>query len=366
MDRMKKGIVAAVVVVVPLGTCTAYVSYDGEGEHIKPNTRWYESTKSYFKIDNARQLAGPTYLVNHGASFQGKFIALTSDIQLHGQWTPIGMGKYDGASHSVYEAAFDAIFNGNGHSISGLRISTSSAAECIGLFGVVAGGIVRDVALIDVRIDSPSADCVGGIAGTLCGSGIISGCNIAVMNDGSAISSDKYTGGVAGRIASKTIVNNCTNFASVSSPDGPGCGGIVAETVEDIPESVTCETSSVKIVIPEWTSINGMAINFPDSSFTIYQASCNAGMLKISSKATSSSTAVFEHNNSFRILDDADVLVTMDCPIPEGAVPEVHLCGMEWRDLEVVGYTSVTIAFRTALDGEIAIILHVPDSEAGA
>lgn len=596
MDRTRGGIVAAVVVVVLLGTYTAYVWYGDEDDKNEPDTRWYESTRSYFEIDSARQLAGLAFLVNHGTSFQGKVIALTSDIQLRGQWTPIGMGKYDGASHSVYGAAFDGVFNGKGHTISGLRISTGSAGDSIGLFGAVDGGIVKDVALIDVRIDSPSSDCVGGIAGILCGGGYITGCNVGEMNDGSAISSDTYTGGIAGRIASKAAVNDCTNFASVSSPDGPGCGGIVgkasyqeevnglsikscsnigavsgrecvggilgmgmvwmtdcinlgavastsggttggivgkivnaatmqscynhadvtssgsepdalgvggivgqirydgelqefpegpviyvticvnlgdvstagsdaggivgtvfnsalimgdnlaekisagshaagivgsflttddpvppgikasqlvlmdnvstttdirasetdlficangntvqgtassqelrpgftmpsvivAETVEDIPETVTCETGSVKILIPERTSIEGMVINFPDSSFTVYQASCNAGMLKMSSNATSSSTTVFKHSISFGILRDADVLVTMDCPIPDGAVPEVILYDMVWWGLEVVGYTSDSVAFRTGMDGEITIILRVPDSEAQA
>ena len=596
MDRMKAGIVAAVVVVVLLGTYAAYAWYGDEDGQIEPDTRWYEGTRSYFEIDSAKQLAGLTYLVNHGTSFQGKVVALTSDIQLRGQWTPIGMGKYDGASHSVYGAAFDGIFNGNGHSISGLRISTGSAGESVGLFGVVDGGIVRDVALIDVRIDAPSSDCVGGIAGILCGGGIISGCNVGEMNDGSAITSDTYTGGVAGRLASKAAVIDCTNFASVSTPDGPGCGGIVgkasyqeevdglsiegcsnigavsghgcvggilgigmismndcinigavsstsggstggivgkivnaatliycynhgdvsssgsepdalgvggiagqirydgelqefpegpvvyvticanlgdisaagsdagglvgtvfnsafimgdnlageisagshaagivgsflttddpvppgiktsqlvlmdnvstttdisaaetdlficangntvqgtpgsqelrpgfimpsviiAETIEDIPETVTCETSTVKILIPARTVIEGMAVNFPDSSFTVYQASCNAGMLKMTSTATSSSTAVFKHNISFGILEDADVLVTMDCPVSEGTVPEVILYDVEWWDLEVVGYTSDSVAFRTGMDGEITITLRAPDSEAQA
>ena len=46
----------------------------------------------------------------------------------------------------------------------------------------------------------------------------------------------------------------------------------------------------------------------------------------------------------------------------EGAVPEVHLYDMEWWDLEVVGYTSVTVAFRTGLDEENAIMPRVPNS----
>ncbi len=596
MDKMKAGIVAAVVIVVLLGTYAAYAWYGNEDDQTEPETGWYESSRSYFEIDSARQLAGLAFLVNHGTSFQGKVIALTSDIQLRGQWTPIGMGKYDGASHSVYGAAFDGVFNGNGHSISGLRISAGSAGDSVGLFGAVDGGIVKDVSLIDVRIDSPSSDCVGGIAGILCGGGIITGCNIGELNDGSSVSSDTYTGGVAGRIASKATVNSCTNFASVSAPNGPGCGGIVgkasyqeehdglviedcsnigavsghgcvggilgigmiwmsgcinmgsvsstsggstggivgklvnaatlygcdnhgdvsssgseegafgvggiaglirydgvldeypegpvvyvtvcvnlgnvsnagsdaggivgtlfnsalimgvnladkisagshaagivgsflttdtpippgikasqlylmdnvsttadisaaetdlficangntvqgtassqelrpgftvpsvivAETPEDIPETVTCENSSVTILIPERTVIEGMTVNFPDSSFTIYQASCSAGMLKMSSNATSASASVFKHDVSFGILYDADVLITMECTIPDGAVPEVHLYDMEWWDLEVVGYTSDSVAFRTSTDGEITIIVSIPDSEAQA
>ncbi len=230
MDKKQAGLIVAVVAVVLIGICATH-PWTGNGkDNIEPDTQWYDSAESYFEIGNANQLAGLACLVNHGTSFEDKIIALTSDITLRGQWTPIGMGKYDGATRSVNGAAFDGTFQGNGHIVAGLRISTSSAGDSAGLFGVIDGGTVKDVALIDAKIDSPSSDCVGGIAGMLCGGGTISGCTVGEMNDGSAISSDTYTGGIAGRIAGTAAVSGCTNFAAIANPDGPGCGGIVGKS----------------------------------------------------------------------------------------------------------------------------------------
>lgn len=231
---MRKAWVAAAIAAVAFASVYAAYAWNGHGnggDQNAPDTGWFDESKIYFEISSERQLAGLACLVNKGTSFENKVIALSSDIELQSPWTPIGLGRYDGASHSVYGAAFDGVFDGNEHSISGLRISASEdfGGDSAGLFGVVAGGTVRNLALIDVQIESLSSDSAGGIAGALCGDGTISECNVGQMDDGSAVKSNSCTGGIVGRIAGKASVSDCTNFACVSSPDGQGCGGIAGK-----------------------------------------------------------------------------------------------------------------------------------------
>ena len=65
---------------------------------------------------------------------------LANDIALSGSWTPIG-GNVPGNSdrpHNPGGAVYTATFNGNGNTISGLRISRASSTM-VGLFGAIGG-----------------------------------------------------------------------------------------------------------------------------------------------------------------------------------------------------------------------------------
>lgn len=78
-------------------------------------------------------------------------------------WTPIG-----GAPAAGY-AAFSGIFNGNGHTISGMYCSND---EATGLFGLLINGAVINVKLKDSAINRPSESTnpIGGIIGKAQGS----------------------------------------------------------------------------------------------------------------------------------------------------------------------------------------------------
>ena len=89
------------------------------------DTSWYDSEENKYTINTAEQLAGLAKLVNEGTSFDKKTITLESDINLDNiEWTPIG----------TKDNTFKGNFNGNGHTISNLKISTSNE-DFVGLFG---------------------------------------------------------------------------------------------------------------------------------------------------------------------------------------------------------------------------------------
>ena len=72
----------------------------------------------------------------------GKYY-LTNDITLSGSWTPIGGVGDNGAN-------FEGTFDGNGHVISGLNYSnTSATAQYIGLFGTNYGTIQNVKVIVD-------------------------------------------------------------------------------------------------------------------------------------------------------------------------------------------------------------------------
>ncbi len=174
-----------------------------------------------YEISTPQQLAGMAYLVNTESRYRGFDYILTADIDLSAYyWTPIGNSS----------APFTGSFNGNGHTISGLYINSSSSYQ--GLFGYVSGhsssfpaeiSNIR-VASGDLRVGISSAAIVG------------YGSNIRISSvknyvDVTLISST--TGGaVAGILGYATnffVIQNCKNAGdiSISSTNGMYLGGIV-------------------------------------------------------------------------------------------------------------------------------------------
>jgi len=123
-------------------------------------------------------------------------------------WKPIGDSS----------ASYTAVFEGNGHTISGLTINTSTSAEGVGLFGEIGlGGEVRDLILDAVNM------MVGGIAGALAGSnqGTVSG----VRAISGTISGTNTIGGLVGINEGSTV---SVSYASVNvTGTDTAVGGLV-------------------------------------------------------------------------------------------------------------------------------------------
>lgn len=156
-------------------------------------TSWYTGDKTEYNISSPGQLAGLAKLVNSGEPMQGVVINLTADLKMNNtknwrEWyktapknkfTPIG---HSGNSVKDYYP-FAGIFNGNGHSISGLYINSTTTA---GLFGYISGAAVSNVIVKEsVIIACDNGDNVGVYAG-----------GIAGISEGAVINMCEYAGEV--------------------------------------------------------------------------------------------------------------------------------------------------------------------------
>jgi hypothetical protein len=125
---------------------------------------------------------------------------LIENVTLSGTWTPIG----------TTTAAF--VFDGNGHTISGL-------AGAQGLINT-NGGTVKNLGLVDVNV-SGTGNNVGGVAGT--NDSLIQNCYVF----GSVSGTGNSVGGIAGNNSTTGAVNNCYTMANVTGTTG--VGGIVGQ-----------------------------------------------------------------------------------------------------------------------------------------
>ena len=139
---------------------------------------------------------------------------LTANIDLTGkEWTPIGSGF---SSNDGYQGTFD----GQGHSITGLAVTTNSTGgENAALFdGVGGNGTVKNLQLKDVNYNVQQNGATGGIARS--NFGIITACS--VTGDISA------TGGYVGGIASANVGSIIGCWFDGNLTSGLGNGGIAA------------------------------------------------------------------------------------------------------------------------------------------
>ena len=102
--------------------------------------------------------------VEGGNTYEGKYIAIDSDITLTGEWTPIGVSR---------ALPFSGVIDGRGHTIDGMTItkpvdggSTMSAAGFIGFGG--NGVSVKNLSLTNVSINVNNVEKIiyaGGLIG---------------------------------------------------------------------------------------------------------------------------------------------------------------------------------------------------------
>lgn len=200
-------------------------------ENITPDTEWYSEELAVFDLTTKEQLAGLASLVNEGKNFGGAIVYLDADIDLgFYEWIPIG-----NSSHS-----FNGTFDGDGHTISGLKINAN--ADYVGLFGNVSGKICNvkfDQANVYVKrdhnyvgiacgyssgelkdittdgfIEAPKSNYVGAVAGAATPTSII----YSNLSNTATINASNYVGGIFGHVNSTGSVqtDNINNTGDVT------------------------------------------------------------------------------------------------------------------------------------------------------
>ena len=168
-----------------------------------------ESDGSY-TVTSADGLMNVAELVNGGKTDIN--ITLDKDIDLTGkEWTPIGTG---------YSNKYTGTFDGGGHTIKGLTVTTND--QFVGLFGSIGyAGTVKNVMMEDVQITSNrSSGFAGGVAGY--SDGTIENCSVS-----GSVSGTVYVGGVVG-VQIGGSITGCSSSATVKGT--VDVGGVAGQT----------------------------------------------------------------------------------------------------------------------------------------
>ena len=201
-----------------LPVCTA----DGTMTELAGGTKTAAGT---YSIGSAAELRALSTWVNAGNTGEGFTFCLTADVDLGGEsspWTPIGqLGTADGAQSYV----FSGVFDGQGHSVTGLWVGGEAYAsgsgafnEANGLFGVSAG-TVRNVA-VDAEIHTYR--CGAAVVGH--NQGTILNCFASGSISANGGGGQRGSGGVAGE--NSGTVQACISIATVYN-DYRRAGGLV-------------------------------------------------------------------------------------------------------------------------------------------
>ena len=195
-----------------------------------------ESNGSY-TVTSADGLMNIAKLVNGGKTDIN--ITLDKDIDLTGkEWTPIGTG---------YSNKYTGTFDGGGHTIKGLTVTTND--QFVGLFGSIGyAGTVKNVMMEDVQITSNrSSGFAGGVAGY--SDGTIENCSVS-----GSVSGTVYVGGVVGAQLEGSITG-CSSSATVKGM--VDVGGVAGQTNSSATLTACYATGNVTLEIAPKMNIAG-------------------------------------------------------------------------------------------------------------
>ena len=176
---------------------------------------------SPYKLGTAAQLAWFADTVNSGS--RSACAVLTADIDLNGQeWTPI--------ANSGVNNGYTGTFDGQGHVIHGICVTTGVSSRPQGLFGIIARtGTVRNVKAAG-RVLVRQSSGAGLIAGE--NNGVLYNCEASAFlknsyNAGSTGSSVGNIGGIAGHMAAG-YMENCRAYGLfLANPESYDEGNLV-------------------------------------------------------------------------------------------------------------------------------------------
>ena len=207
----------------------------------------YDSNTNTYTVYNADGLMNVAELVNGGKTDIN--ITLDKNIDLTGKgWTPIG---------TDYDNSYTGTFDGGGHTITGLTVTTND--EYAGLFGYIGdAGTVKNVVMEGVLITSNNGlSRAGGVAGF--SRGTIENCSVS-----GSVSGTVYVGGVVGAQWGGSITG-CSSSATVKGT--VDVGGVAGQTNSNATMTACYATGNVTLEIAPINAINvGGAVGFNGGS----------------------------------------------------------------------------------------------------
>ena len=195
-----------------------------------------ESDGSY-TVTSADGLMNVAELVNGGKTDIN--ITLDKNIDLTGKdWTPIG---------TSFDNSYTGTFDGGGHTITGLTITTKD--QFVGLFGYLnRAGTVKNVVMEGIQITSNHMfGCTGGVVGYSWGT--IENCSVS-----GSVSGTVYVGGVVGAQIGGSITG-CSSSATVKGT--VDVGGVAGQTNSSATLTACYATGNVTIEINPAKNIAG-------------------------------------------------------------------------------------------------------------
>ena len=195
-----------------------------------------ESDGSY-TVTSADGLMNVAELVNGGKTDIN--ITLDKNIDLTGKdWTPIG---------TSFDNSYTGTFDGGGHTITGLTITTKD--QFVGLFGYLnRAGTVKNVVMEGIQITSNHMfGNTGGVAGFSWGT--IENCSVS-----GSVSGTVYVGGVVGAQIGGSITG-CSSSATVKGT--VDVGGVAGQTNSSATLTACYATGNVTIEINPAKNIAG-------------------------------------------------------------------------------------------------------------
>lgn len=163
-----------------------------------------------YQISNGAQLAYLAQQVNAGTNYSGEYFKLTSDIRLNADDVPTGGNEWTPIGNS--DNSFNGIFDGAGHTISGLYVPDTTG--CPGLFGMGDDDtVIRDLIVVGTICAGESAkDAYVGVGGICAASyGKVQNCGFyGTIKADDSVYDELPVGGIAGGF--DTTVEKCWYF----------------------------------------------------------------------------------------------------------------------------------------------------------
>lgn len=201
------------------------------GETVSANgTEGTGTVNNPFEFSTNTELVAFANAVNKGDEEASvAYVLLTDDIELFGEWTPIGNVNRD---LSLEEGAFKGVFDGDGHTVSGLSIDAEGEngvgyAFISGIYGENA--VVRNLTVTG-SVNLSNLEANGSlVVGFVGGGASVENCIAGSDRDSSSVTSTT-AGGVVSRMIGHGKIVDCVNYATIKGgfTEKDKVGGIVS------------------------------------------------------------------------------------------------------------------------------------------